>query len=520
MGRSRVVFIAICSGDPELIRRWTASGDMPAVAGLLARSRVAETRGLPGVYVGAHWPSWITGCTPARTGVHSWRQLRPGSYDDFTCRAGAENRRPPFWDALSAAGRRCCVLDVPHSAISPGINGLQTVEWGAHDGAFGFKASDPALEAEILERYGRHPVSGHSDDWRDVDQLIAFRDDLVRGAMMKGDLSRDFYRKEPWDFFAQVFTEAHCAGHLLWHWHDRSRPWPHGERPAEGDGLRDVYRAIDRSIGELLSVVDDDATVIFLANHGMTGKGHANHLLGKVLLKLGYAAPALGGTLPPSPRRGLKPMATWAWRKLPADFRDRARPWRERLWRAQGGHAPRSQQVDRAASLCFPVENNTAHGGIRVNLIGREPDGRVQPGAEYEDLLDRVTMDLMGLTNLETGGKVVAAVHRTDDLYPGPERHRLPDLLIEYVVGDPVRAVGSNRLEAVTGEERWVRSGEHTPDGLAAFCGPGWAPGRHDRTLSCVDFAPTIAELLEVDLPGPVDGRPVVPGRTAAIAGE
>ena len=254
--------------------------------------------------VGAHWPSVDHRAARRRaTGVHSWRQLRPGSYDDFTCRAGAENRRPPFWDALSAAGRRCCVLDVPHSAISPGINGLR--RWS------GARTTAPSASRRRTRRSRRRSwsatagtsVSGHSDDWRDVDQLIAFRDDLVRGAMMKGDLSRDFYRKEPWDFFAQVFTEAHCAGHLLWHWHDRSRPWPHGERPAEGDGLcaTSTARSIGRS-ASCSSVVDDDATVIFLANHGMTGKGHANHLLGKVLLKL-WAMPRRPSAARFRPRR-------------------------------------------------------------------------------------------------------------------------------------------------------------------------------------------------------------------------
>jgi predicted AlkP superfamily phosphohydrolase/phosphomutase len=400
---------------------------------------------------------------------------------------------------------------VPHARLSPGLNGVQTVEWGSHDAAYGFHASTPELEAEILATHGRHPVSGHSDAYRDADALAAFRDDLVRGAAMKGALTRDFLTRERWDFFAQVFTEAHCGGHLLWHWHDRDHRLAHDAAPAAGDGLRDVYRAIDRAIGEVLAALDDDTTVILLANHGMTRKAHAHHLLDRILIELGWSAPALAGALPPSPRQGLRPMATWAWRKLPQEVRDRARPWRERLWRARGTLAPPSPRIDRAASLCFPVENNTAHAGIRVNLKGREPAGTVEPGADYEALLDRLSQDLAGLTNLETGGRLVARILRADDLYPGPERDRLPDLFVEWTNDAPVRVAGSNRLAPVRGAFRGVRSGEHTAEGLAAFSGPGRTPGTVDRPLSCVDFAPTIANMLDVPLGAAVDGRALAP---------
>ena len=69
----------------------------------------------------------------------------------------------------------------------------------------------------IRERFGLHPVSGNSDRDRSPEELIAFRDELLRGVRMKGALTRHLYAKERWDFFAQVFTESHCAGHLLWH---------------------------------------------------------------------------------------------------------------------------------------------------------------------------------------------------------------------------------------------------------------------------------------------------------------
>ena len=72
----------------------------------------------------------------------------------------------------------------------------------------------------------------------------------------------------------QVFTEAHCGGHLLWNLHDPEHRWHAGAPPTGiGDALKDVYVAIDREIGLLLDAVGEDATVILLANHGVVTFG-------------------------------------------------------------------------------------------------------------------------------------------------------------------------------------------------------------------------------------------------------
>lgn len=507
---SKVVFLGICSGDEDLIRQWVASGDLPAIARLLEGGLTGHQMGLPGIYVGAHWPSWITGCHPGKNRVHSWMQLEPGTYTQYRCKAGDHMQRRPFWDALSAAGRRLCILDVPHSRISPDINGLQSVEWGAHDAAYGFMASTPEFKKEIEDRFGLHPVSGNSDADRSPAELVAFRDSLIRGVRMKGELTRHYYKQENWDFFTQVFTEAHCGGHLLWHLHDPSYPWHGGSGDASaGDALKDVYRAIDDEIGKFLDLVDDDTTVILLANHGIGAKYNANHLLDRILVELGYAAPKAVPPRQPTVRDRIDPALTWGWRKLPQSLRDRLAPVRDLKRRLVNPEETPPPVIEPSAGRVFTIVNNTAHGAVRVNLQGREPDGRVAPGAEYEALLDDITMDLKGLTNLATGEPIVGAVYRCDDIYPGPERGHLPDLFVQWNedMSAPVDAAGSNKLPRIEGTYRYVRSGDHRPRGVFAVTGPGLGTGVIDRTVSCVDWAPTICTLLGIAPDADLDGR-------------
>lgn len=507
--RSKVAFIGICSGDKDLIAKWAASGDMPHVKSLLDGGLVGETTGLPGVYVGAHWPSFITGCTPGSNRVHSWEQLQPGSYDSYRCKAGDHMQKPQFWETLSAAGVRSCVLDIPHSRISPDINGLQTVEWGAHDAAYGFHASSEALRQEIVSRFGLHPVSGNSDADRPIAELDLFADELVRGAEMKGDLSEDFVQRESWDFFAQVFTEAHCGGHLLWHLHD-----PNHVRHQEaveagvGDRLKDVYVAIDHGIGQILEKIDDDTTIVFLANHGIGPKYNADFLLPEILIALGVAAPAEIPVEEPGTIDHVDAFVTKAWQQLPQSFRDSMQPLRDRIRGAIHTEKTPPPKIIPSESKCFFVRNNTAHAGIRVNLVGREPNGQIQPGAEYEAFLDDLTRDLMGIINRDTGKAVVRAVHRCDQLYDGPERAHLPDLFVDWTNDAPIENICSNRIGHISGNYSYCRTGEHRADGVFAVRGPGIRPGKIDRKVSCIEFAPTIAAILGVELPE-IDGQPI-----------
>ena len=518
--RNKVVFIGLCAVDRDLVREWAGSGDLPTLRALMETGITGQTEGLPGLYVGAHWPSFSSGCTPAKNRVYSWEQLRPGTYDHYRVDTAETAQRPQFWDALSAAGRRVCVFDIPLSFPSQQVNGLQTVEWGAHDAVVGFTASSLALRNEIVSTFGLHPVSGNSDADRNPQELVAFRETLLDGIRRKARLTRHFLQRENWDFFAQVFTEAHCGGHLMWHLHDPHHP-RHHERIDDRDPLKDIYKAIDDGLGEVVANVDPDTTLIVLANHGMGPKYGAQFMLDKILLALGLAAPAAASKPKVTAFSRVDALLTPVWQKLPAALKAALAPAQKqaRNWLTED-RTP-APTIDPAASRCFVVQNNSSHGGVRVNLVGREPQGKVAPGSEYEALLEQLSEDLVGIKNLETGRPIVKAIHRRDRLYVGPEREHLPDLMVEWTNDAPTRSIGSNRIGRIDGEYQYCRTGDHKSGGMFIVKGPHTRATNLDRTVTCLDFAPTIAAFLDVQLDG-VDGSPIQevlpPGRAASIA--
>ena len=511
--RRKVVLLGFDAGNKYLIRNWAENGLMPTFRSLFARGLSGNTMSLPGFFVGATWPSFATSVTPAKSSVHSWQQLKPGSYDFFRCHAGDHIKREPFWNHLSRAGRKVTVLDIPLAGLTVNLNGVQLVEWGAHDAQYGFVTWPPSLAREVETRFGRHPLRGICNEDRDTEGYVKFRDDLVRGIETKTALTRHFLRQTECDFFAQVFTESHCVGHQCWHIHDRKHP-RHDPQQASivGDPIQHVYQAIDKALGEVLAEAGENATVIVLVSHGMGYKYGPQFLLDQILLRLGVAAPAdiVEGEVAPRLRDRADPLLTWGWQQLPQGVRDVLQPARAgmRHW-IDGEPAAKPNPINPAKSKCFPVENNYAHGGIRVNLEGREPEGKVA-ARDLDRFCDELTRDLMEIVSLETGKRVVSRVIRTKDFYHGDCLDHLPDLLVEWASDAPIASIRlhSEKLGELAGEYRFCRSGDHFPGGMFVAYGPGIAPGRLQRTVSIMDFGPTVCGLLGVPLPK-VDGQAI-----------
>jgi hypothetical protein len=239
----------------------------------------------------------------------------------------------------------------------------------------------------------------------------------------------------------------------------------------------------------------------------MGPKYQALFLLDQILLRLGVAmAPQEKDMLQPpqAPTLVNKVDSTlaWGWRRLPNGIRERLKPVHKHLRSWIDGPPVRPKPIiDPAAGRCFMVSNNFAHGGIRVNLIGREPEGKVHPGKEFDTFCAELTSDLMDIVNLQTGKPIVQRVIRTADMYQGEYLHYLPDLLVEWSNHAPVYAIGSRKIGEICGEYRYCRSGEHKPGGLFIGIGPSIPQGRLARTVSILDFAPTLTALLGVQLP-------------------
>jgi predicted AlkP superfamily phosphohydrolase/phosphomutase len=483
---TKLLVIGIDAADKDLILQWTAEGLLPTMGRLLQEAAWGFTENPPGLYVGAVWPSFYTGVSPAEHTRYCYEQLKPGTYDNFRFRPD-DVKAEPFWDVLSRAHKKVAIIDVPKSCPSKSINGIQIVDWGAHDADHaGLCTSPPELADEVVQRFGTDPIGDCNAYRTRPEEFTGFRDDLVSRAARKAELSTHYLQQGGWDCFVTTFSESHCAGHQCWHLHDPGVP-RHDPvlAHAVGDPLKDVYIAIDAAIGRLLDDAGADTTTIVLTSHGFGPHYDATFLLDGMLDRL--AAANRRGVPPVSPARGLKRI----WRRLPLGLRYRLVPLRDKVKRM--GLNPRVQ------CDAFAVPNNDVFGAIRINLVGREPQGRITPGPEYEACCQRLTKDLLQFTNVETGEPLVRNVFRVSDLYHGTQMDYLPDLLVEWNRDAPVRIIHSPKTGNITGKYEMCRTGDHKATGMFFVRGPGVTQGQIKRTVSVMDFAPSITSFLGVD---------------------
>lgn len=515
----RIVMLGIDAGSSDLLLKWSADGTLPGLAKLRERAMIGRTMSHEGLYVGSTWPSFYTGVDPGSHGLYSRRQLAPGTYRMVDSFQGTHCGHKSFWDRLSEAGVRMAVLDVPLSSPSTGINGIQTVEYGGHDAHLGFSAVPASLETELIEQFGsptNHPVSGRCSADPSAEGMEQFSRGLVSAVEKKTRLTTSLLKRESWDFFLQVFTESHCAGHLAWHLHDPDHRAHDADIAAQvGDPILTVYQAIDRAIDEILNGLAADTTAIVFSSHGM-GPCNLPYGLARDLLV------TLGHTQPIRPRnynrrnyvgkRVLRPVLKRAIGSIPAALREHLRPLAPPIRRTVAGLAG---QIDFQGSACFPVHDTPAHSGIRLNVVGREPVGVLRPGAEVDHFIDRLEKDLGGLKNADNGTPVVLHFQRTRKLYDGEFADVLPDVIVSWNQDTPVRRIYSSSFGELRCNFNHPRTGHHRPEGFFMAAGPKITPAELPAVHSIMDYAPTISEMLGVT--GlEFDGRPIetlIPGR-------
>ena len=174
------------------------------------------------------WASIYTGVNPAKFEKYFYIQ-----YDRET--QGLRNvpddaiRRKPFWDYLTDAGCRLCVVDVPKFPLSFSINGCQVTNWGAHATKTARASNPPELLREIDARFGPHPVGDCDAADTKPEALHRLRHKILNGVARHGELFRWLMKRYEWDVFFAGFSAPHCIGHHFWHWIDSTHP-KHGQQ--------------------------------------------------------------------------------------------------------------------------------------------------------------------------------------------------------------------------------------------------------------------------------------------------
>jgi predicted AlkP superfamily phosphohydrolase/phosphomutase len=497
----RLMVLGYDAMDVELVRRWALAGFLPTFRRLFESSAWTEYIAPPEYSSGTMWPSINTGVGPRQHDFYSFGRFCEGSYRLRMARAN-DVRKEPFWKSFAQSGLRIILADIPFSVPNPEYGGKQFWGWNVHDNWAWEKSSVPSqLLSKLSGEFGSHPVSSCSTFRVESNSLYRLRLGLLKGIERRTAIFKSMIAQSDWDFFYGAYSETHCAGHRMWHLEDESHPQHHREQVAiVGHGLRDVYKAIDNSLGELIACVGDNVNCLIFFSHGMGPNYHGAHLFPEFVDRFNYhwAGKTLWGRNPAIQGGWLDSVWHRTVRRMPDSWRNQAKlhlPISVRGWIT----LQRLQDSKRWSTMPAFSLPKDGFSVLRVNLVGREPQGRICPGKEYGRYLDAFISELYQLTNVETGQPVVERVFRVDQQAEPLRIGAGTDLVVWWSKSGPIREIRSPNLGIISGQSFDDRTGEHVMRGMILISDRKAKRGHHIlEGVKAEDITATLYELAQI----------------------
>jgi predicted AlkP superfamily phosphohydrolase/phosphomutase len=504
--RRRVIVLGIDGGTLSLVGPWAKQGELPNLARIIAAGTSGALRSTVHPLTPQAWTSFLTGVNPGKHGVFDFGRRRPDSYQ-LDLVDSRSRRAPAIWSYLAEHGLTTGVINVPLTFPLEEIHGFQIS--GMHTPSLEQGVGPVRLLDELREVAPDYQIDVMSP-W--YDDMGAFLRDVHRMTVARGRAAVHLYREHRPDLFVLVLVAVDRVSHALFgqmahpanHGRDGRAGWKYS-----GEVLR-AYQAVDRVLGELLALADENTVVVVMSDHGF-GDLARDVSLNQFFLERGLMAFSPDKVRPRLPVVGVPVGAAGrtAAEAVVERIRQAVPPLR---WAAdrqiRRGAIPlalrRWEYIDWSRTVAY---SHGFFGNVYLNVKGREPEGCVDP-ADYTRVRDEVARTLAALTDPDDGGRIVDHLFRREELYSGPYLDQAPDLVVVMRGYSYITRGGSElTATAVVGPPKVGHSGNHRLDGMLVLWGAGIRQGAKVSGAHIVDVAPTILHLLGIPVPQELDGR-------------
>ena len=505
----RVMLIGFDGATLDLIQPWVQSGILPNFARLMAEGACGPLESTIPPVTPAAWGTLATGVNPGKHGVYDFFARRLGSYDTYVVNA-RDRHGPTLWGLLGQAGYRVTVLNVPATYPPDPVNGSMVSGLLTPNGA-----KDAAFPPELLPELER-AVPGfqfHPPGIFSKGAEVEFVQSVLDWDKMTLDATKYLMQRQPWDFLFTVFIGTDIISHWMWREMVSEGASVQTSDPAAREKLahaiENVYRQADEILGKMLEMAGEDTFVMVVSDHGFGSLDYYLHL-NAWLVENGYLQfKRTPGVLLKylAYRLGLTPLnilETLRKSRLAGPVQQTAGNHNQALRRVIKHVFLSLDDIDWSRTTVY---TRGYAGPLFVNLKGREPQGIVEPGEQFEQVLKRLEADVRKLKHPMTGEPFVSQILRTEDVYSGP-----------YVKSAPDFGFGMNDLSIQPfgvhdfASNRWFeptpdRTGTHRMNGIFFVKGPGIEPGTRVQGASLMDVAPTVLALMDVPIPTTMDGH-------------
>jgi predicted AlkP superfamily phosphohydrolase/phosphomutase len=513
----RVFVIGLDGATFDLLRPWAEQGHLPTVRRLMDQGAWGELRSTVPPMTAPAWTSFATGKNPGKHGLYDWIQRYRDSYDvaPLTAQHIAE---PTLWSLLSRSSRRVCVLNVPMTFPPAPVNGLLISGLPAPSTQVMITYPDSLLEEieRAVGEYLLYPDPGQAYSDTGVD---AFLQRLYQTTERRLQVLGYLRAREDWDFLMLVLNGTDTVQHAMWKYMSPVHPLHNpAKAPKFGNAILDYFKYVDQALGEIVDSLEPDTVLMIMSDHGFGPFHkfiHLNNWLraqGWLKLKPTLVAKAKSGLF----RCGFSPMSVYHLL-----MRFGLGSLKREVVRGNGQRLLKTlflsfDDVDWPRTVAYSLGNV---GQIFINVRGREPQGTVTPGSEYQAVREEIIARLKALRDPETDEPVVDQIFRREEIYSGDALDRAADILflptrLEYF-GFGEYEFGSHKIiESM----RQGISATHRMNGVLMLYGQPIRSGARITGASLYDLAPTLLHLMGEPVPTDMDGQVLTDVLQSALA--
>lgn len=344
----------------------------------------------------------------------------------------------------------------------------------------GFDLSAPRpWAAELFRQFGPFKTVGWAiDTWTPAEKFVdeaTFMEDVEHTVGEFRTLLRAFLRGSD-QLLVHYFEYTDRIGHILWRALDPLHPAHDSERAVQLRRMvEEAYVLMDEIVGETMMAMEPQDLLLVLSDHGFSSWRRSFHI-NTWLAREGY----IGLTAPAGNLETLE------------NLFDRGEFWPNVDWRRT-----------RAYHLGL--------GGLYINLAGREAQGVVAPGEEYERLRRELAAKLEAVVDPATGRPAVSRVFLREQVYRSFDPQLIPDLIVTTAEGYRLswQSALGGMPDRLFEDNTRVWSGDHCTLDPEVVPGVLFSSRRLlRRQLAMIDVYPTVLRALGLATTVPVQGQP------------
>jgi predicted AlkP superfamily phosphohydrolase/phosphomutase len=442
------------------------------------------------------WSAFMTGKNPGKLGIYDFYTYDPARYSFLKPRlvTSAPLVGQTFWDILGKLGYRVGIITVPVTYPPWEVNGFMVSGYPCPDTEKCF-TFPPELADSFTEPYRvRKDVKRTASP----EQMATER---YQETLNRTSLALRMLREESLNLLCMVLGTTDMAQHFFWKYSAPNSPERDPDDGKFSDMIPKIYRQADECLGRLLQESEEDTLIFVVSDHGggpaPTKEVNTNYWLRNLgLLRLNprkHLSSSVQRTVVQFLKRNIRRKAKLR-ELMPPILRDKVRMVSHNV-----------TSVDWSATKVYRFPMAPPAEGLMINVLGRQAQGVVRQGDEYEQLREYLIDQIAELHDEKTGQLIVEKVYRREELYSGEHMTKAPDLVILFK--NDYLGEGGLEPPLITPHPVGKINGYHTLDGIFLARGKGLKGNHHLQGAHIFDLAPTILYALDVPIPKDMDGK-------------